>query len=189
MRRALTIAAVLLLTGCGATDPGGRVSTGAAALRGFSIEVDQAVAARVPAVRLRTCAAWGCHEQEVTLAISGPTVAAPCPRDAAKDTACGVRRLPGPGPGYGYAPVPALTFEAVTVTVSTPPGAPLPIAGELRVQPYPVCPGDPGPARAGESRAEVGESPARAAGEAGCAGATPQAGLRVAADGTVSQSR
>jgi hypothetical protein len=150
-------------------------------LRGFGVAVDEAVAGRVPVVQLRTCGAWGCHEQDVPLSISGPTSAASCasrsdaPPDAA---ACGVQHLPGPGPGFGYAPVPGLTFDPVTVLVTTPPGAPLPISAEVRVQPYAVCPGGGGPEQG--SPATAGPT---------CAGATPQAELRIAADGTVSQSR
>jgi hypothetical protein len=233
--RSLLAAVVLLAlggcaTGAGGSDGSGDEGSGAAALRGFGVEVDQAVAPQVPVVHLKTCGSWGCHEQDVPLHISGPTSAMPCPSDtAAPDAACGVAQLAGPGPGYGYAPVPALTFDEVTVTVSTPSGAPLRINAEVRVRPTVVCPDRPGkpgggaepaggaepgepagaavpgePAGAavpGEPAGAVPGEPGGAAmsGEPGgaaapgagttCPGGTPQARLRIAADGTVSQSR
>jgi hypothetical protein len=143
---------------------------GAAPLRGFGVDVDQAIAPRVPVVHLRTCGSWGCQEQDVALLIAGPTSAVPCPSvSVAADTACGVAHLPGPRPGYGYAPVPELTMEQVTVTVTTPVGAPLRVSAELAVDPFAICPGG-----------------------AGCAvpsAAVPQAQLRITADRTVIQSR
>lgn len=150
--------AALTLGGCAVSGPERGVPE-AAALRGFGVEVDQAIAPRVPLIRVRTCGGWGCHEQDVPLHISGPVSALPCPTDAGPDTACGAVQLPGPGPGYGYAPVPGLTLDEVTVTVTTPAGAPLRISGEVVVRPVAVD------------------------------GTVPQAGLRIAADGTVSQSR
>src|SRR5262245_5732029 len=88
-----------------------------APLRGFGIDVDAGVAARVPTVHLKTCGSWGCHDQDVTILISGSAGAAPCGSGPAAraDTACAVYNLPSPGPGYGYAPVPPLTFDPVTV--------------------------------------------------------------------------
>jgi len=127
--------AVLLLGGCAASGP---ESAGPAPLRGFGVDVDQAIAPRVPLIRVRTCGTWGCHEQDVPLHISGPTSAGPCPTAAAPDTACGVAQLPGPGPGFGYAPVPELTMDEVTVTVTTPAGAPLRISAEVVVRPAAV---------------------------------------------------
>jgi hypothetical protein len=176
-------AVVLTLGGCTA-GPGGE-SSGAAPLRGFSVEVDQAVAPQVPTVHLKTCGSWGCHEQDVPLNISGPTSAMPCPPgsaapgSAAPDSACGVAHLAGPGPGYGYAPVPALTFDQVIVTVTTPSGAPFPVRAEVLVRPTAVCPHDPGPPG----------GPAPSIARPTCDGATPQARLRISADGAVSQSR
>ena len=119
--------AALALGGCVASCADGAepgiAGGGAAPLRGFGVDVDQAIAPRVPVVHLRTCGSWGCREQDVTLLISGPTSAMPCPSEpAAADTACGVVQLPGPGPGYGYVPVPELTMDQVTVTVTTPAG-------------------------------------------------------------------
>lgn len=160
-------AALLLVTvaGCaGAESVGG--STGAAALRGFGVEVEQAVAPRVPSVHLRTCGSWGCHEQDVPLMVSGPMSALPCPTGAAPDTACSAVRLPGPGPGFGYAPVPPLTLDPVTVTVTTPDKAKFKINAEVRVTPVAVCDAAPCPSGTG----------------------TPQAKLQIAADGTVRQS-
>lgn len=187
VRVLLTAMLVLTLGGCAADrvgDPGG-MAAGPAPLRGFGVEVDEAVAPRVPMVHVRVCGDWGCHEQEVPLHISGPVSAMPCPTGAADaDSACGVAQLPGPGPGYGYAPVPQLTVDPVTVTVSTPAGAPLAITAELRVRPSIVCPGDP--RRRGSSPAATA---AGAAATAACVGGAPQAGLRIAADGTVSPSR
>jgi hypothetical protein len=156
---------LVTLAGCGSAEPE-RESTGAAALRGFAVEVEQAVAPQVPSVHLRTCGPWGCHEQDVTLLISGPMSALPCPADAAADTACSAVRLPGPGPGFGYAPVPSLTMDAVTVTVTTPDRAKFPINAEVRVTPVAVCDAAPCPDGTG----------------------TPQAKLLIAADGTVRQS-
>ncbi|MET7423413.1 hypothetical protein [Dactylosporangium sp. NPDC005555] len=160
----------LLLAGCSVVSPGTteQGSMGAEPLRGFSVAVDEAVAARVPMVHLRVCGGWGCHEQDVPLMISGPTSAAPCatgPSGAAGDV-CGVVHLPGAGPGYGYAPVPQLTADPVTVTVTTPPGAPMAISAELRVTAPLVC---------RDQRASA------------CADGVPQANLRIAADGTVGQ--
>jgi hypothetical protein len=138
------------------------------------------VAPQVPMVRLKTCGSCGCHEQDAPLLVSGPTSTMPCPSgSAAPDAACGVAHLLGPGPGYGYAPVPALTLDPVTVTVTTPPGAPCPINAEVPVRPSAVCPhhaGQPGNAAAPSTRTT-------------CPGATPQAQLRIAADGSVSQTR
>ncbi|MFF5229194.1 hypothetical protein [Dactylosporangium sp. NPDC000521] len=166
----MALLVVGLLGGCadgpGAGEGGG--GGGAALLRGFSVQVDEAVAAKVPAVHLKVCGDWGCHEQDVTLLISGPTSAAPCRSGDGAADVCGVVRLPGPGPGYGYAPVPQLTPDPVTVTVTTPPGAPLAIAAELTVRAPVVCQGRP-------------------AREEGCADGVPQATLRIAADATVSQ--
>ncbi len=187
----LTATLVFALGGCGAVDgvgdPGG-MAGGPAPLRGFGVEVDEAVAPRVPLVHVRVCGAWGCHEQEVPLHISGPVSAMPCQSaSAAADSVCGVAQLPGPGPGYGYAPVPQLTADPVTVTVSTPPGAPLTIAAELQVRPSIVCPG--GSSRRGGTPAAGATGEGAAGAAATCAGGAPQAGLRIAADGTVSQSR
>ena len=172
---------VCALGGCAAPDaaraPDGMVG-GPAPMRGFGVEVEEAVAPRVPLVHVRVCGDWGCHDQDVPLHISGPVSAMPCPSGpAASDSVCGVAQLPGPGPGYGYAPVPQLTADPVTVTVTTPPGAPLAITAELQVRPSVVCPG-------GAPRSS-GAPPA----DTGCAGGAPQAGLHIAADGTVSQSR
>ena len=178
MRILLTAAAILLLTGCGATHGRGGAVGGGAPLRGFGIDVDRAVSDRIPALHVRTCGTWGCHDQDVPLAISGPTRALPC-TGAAPEAACGVERLPGVGPGYGYAPVPGLTLEPVTVTVRTPPGAPLTVDAELRVRPHLVCPGDG--SRAGGGRTGGAEP--------SCAGGAAQAQLRVTADATVIQSR
>lgn len=166
----VTVVAVLALGGCGAGE-GGRQSNGAAPLRGFGIDVDQAVSGRLPQVHLKICGQWGCAEQEVPLSIAGPTSAAPCPGESTGPdaVACGPVQLPGPGPGYGYASVPQLTLDPVTVTVTTPPGAPLAITAEVKVLPRLVCP-DPGAA------------------SSTCAGGAPQARLRIAADGTVSQT-
>jgi hypothetical protein len=170
---------MVTLAGCGAAGPGSARS-GAAVLRGFGVEVEQVVAPRVPLVHLRTCGAWGCHEQDVPLMIAGPTSAMPCPSEAgaAPGAACGVAHLRGPGPGYGYAPVPALTMDPVTVTVTTPADAPFPIKTEVLVRPSAVCPYDAGRPK------DTAPSPRTA-----CPGATPQAGLRIAADGSVSQFR
>ena len=172
MKRLLLAVLLLALGGCGSTAGDGGQSTGAAPLRGFGIDVDQAVSARLPQVHLKVCGGWGCAEQDVPLSIAGPTSAAPCPGPSTGPdaVACGPVQLPGPGPGYGYAPVPQLTLDPVTVTVTTPPGAPLAIAAEVRVRPRLVCP-NPG--------AEGGSS---------CAGGAPQARLRIAPDGTVSQT-
>jgi hypothetical protein len=157
---------------------------GAAALRGFGIEVDEAVAARVPLLHVRVCGGWGCHEQDVPLHISGPVSAGPCPATPTDPgAACGVVHLPGPGPGYGYLPVAQLTADPVTVTVTTPPGAPLAVSAQLQVRPTIVCPG--GLSGAADDRTDRSARPPGA----GCAGGAPQAGLRVAADGTVTQSR
>ncbi len=177
--RALVIAVVLVtLGGCAAGSQG--QSSGAAVLRGFGVEVDQAIAPRVPMVHLKTCGSWGCHEQDVPLHIAGPTSAMPCPSGpAAPDANCGMANLAGPGPGYGYAPVPALTFDEVTVTVTTPSGAPFPISAETSVRPRAVCPQDPG--RPGTAAASSADPT--------CPSATPQAQLRIAAAGTVTQSR
>jgi hypothetical protein len=181
----LLVSGLAGLAGCAAHDgvgsPGG-IAGGPAPLRGFGVEVDEAVAPRVPQVHVRVCGDWGCHDQDVPLHISGPVSAMPCPSDpAAPDTACGVAQLAGPGPGYGYAPVPGLTTDPVTVTVTTPPGAPLAINAELRVHPSVVCPG--GPAAGGRATGTAGGT------APSCAGGAPQAGLRIGADGTVSQSR
>ncbi|RSM68223.1 hypothetical protein DMB66_13660 [Actinoplanes sp. ATCC 53533] len=166
--------AAMALGGCVGSGPDGAgpdtAGAGAAPLRGFGVDVDQAIAPRVPVVHLRTCGSWGCHEQDVTLVIAGPTSAVPCPSaSAAADTACGVAHLPGPGPGFGYAPVPELTLEQVTVTVTTPAGAPLRVRADLAVRPFAVCP-------------ESASCPPSSA-------AVPQARLRITADGTVIQSR
>jgi hypothetical protein len=202
MRSLLAAVVLLALSGCatgsGGSDGSGDEGSGAAALRGFGVEVDQAVAPQVPVVHLKTCGSWGCHEQDVPLHVSGPTSAMPCPSDtAAPDAACGVAQLAGPGPGYGYAPVPALTFDEVTVTVSTPSSAPLRINAEVRVRPTVVCPDRPG--KPGGAAAPGEPAGATVPGEPGgaavpgagttCPGGTPQARLRIAADGTVSQSR
>ena len=174
----LRLLLVFALAGC--AGPGGPAAPdgmggGPAPLRGFGVEVDEAVAPRVPLLHVQVCGGWGCHEQDVPLHISGPVSAMPCPSGPENAAAaCGVAQLPGPGPGYGYVPVPQLTEEPVTVTVSTPPGAALAITARLEVRPSVVCPG-------GGSAPPVGAS--------GCAGGAPQAGLRIAADGTVSQSR
>lgn len=161
--------AAMALGGCVASGAGPDTEgAGAAPLRGFGVDVDQAIAPRVPVVHLRTCGSWGCHEQEVTVTIAGPTSAMPCPA-AAADTACGVAHLPGPGPGHGYAPVPGLTMDQVTVTVTTPAGAPLRISAEVAVRPFAVC---PDVASCLPSSVPV-----------------PQARLRITADGTVIQSR
>lgn len=174
MKGILLVMMALAAGACAAERSDGREATGAAPLRGFAVSVDQEVSARVPAVHLKVCGAWGCAEQEVPLAIAGPTSSAPCPTAAGAPAgpdavACGSVHLPGPGPGYGYAPVPQLTADPVTVTVTTPPGAAFPIRADVRVQPRLVCPG-------------AGADPAT------CAGAAPQARLQIAADGTVSQS-
>jgi hypothetical protein len=173
------VVAVLALGGCGLTDSGGGPSgggdmAGAALMRGFSVEVDEAISDRVPLVHLKTCGAWGCHEQDVPLAVSGPMRTGPCPSgpdgqgdapaDSPADSACGAEVLPGPGPGHGYAPVPDLTGDPVTVTVSTPSGAPFPIAAEVRVEPRLVCSGSA---------------------DSTCSAGTPQARLRIAPDATV----
>jgi hypothetical protein len=163
------------LSGCAGAAPGGVSRTGPAPLRGFGVDVDTAVAPRIPTVHLQTCGPWGCHEQDVALLISGPTSAAPCPTGPTtpEGSTCGPVQLPGPGPGYGYAPVPPLTFDPVTVTVTTPTGAALPVNARITVRPAAVCPG---------------RGPAEASGT-DCPDATPQAQLRIGADGTVSQSR
>jgi hypothetical protein len=170
------VAVMGALSGCGGRESASGESLGSAPLRGFGVQVDQAVSAKVPVVHLKTCGPWGCHEQDVPLSISGPTSAAPCGTGSqSADAACGVVQLPGPGPGYGYAPVPGLTQEPATVTVTTPRGAPLRVEARLQVRPRLVCPGpaeDAGPDRPAGS----------------CAGSAPQAQLRIAADGTVSQS-
>jgi hypothetical protein len=158
VKRLIIAVLVLSLGACGTqAEPGNQ--GGAAALRGFGIDVDQAISARLPAIHLKTCGTWGCDEQDVTLAIAGPTSAAPC--GGTPDVACGNVHLPGPGPGYGYAPIPELTADPVTVTVTTPADAPLRIDAEVRVQPHEICSDT----------------------------CVPQATLRIAADGTVSQSR
>jgi hypothetical protein len=179
----LAVAASVLLgsvlSGC-TPQPGGAadVAPGSAALRGFGLEVDQAVAPQVPLVHLRTCGRWGCHDQDVPISLAGGTTTLPCPSTAAPDVACGIARVPGPGPGFGYAPVPPLTFDPVTVTVTTPPGAAFPIDAEVTVQPFAVCPDQRGH--------DAGSTPeARPT----CPDGTPQAHLRIAADATVSQSR
>lgn len=175
----LTVVVVFALGGCATTGSGGE-SMGAAPLRGFGVDVDAAIAAQVPTLHLKTCGSWGCHEQDVPLLVSGPTSAMPCPSGPApSDVACGIVHLPGSGPGYGYAPVPALTLEPVTVTVTTPPGAAFRVNADVRVRPTAVCPGEPG-RPPGVAAPKPGTS---------CAGAAPQARLRIAADGTVSQSR
>lgn len=166
--------AAMALGGCVVSGADGTgpdtAGVGAAPLRGFGVEVDQAIAPRVPVVHMRTCGSWGCREQDVTLLIAGPTSAMACPSaPAAANTACGMAHLPGPGPGYGYAPVPELTLDQVTVTVTTPAGAPLLISAELAVRPFAVCPDG-----------------------ASCtapSAAVPQAQLRITADRTVIQSR
>lgn len=163
----------LALGGCAAESEGGA----AAPLRGFGIEVDAAVAPRVPTVHLTTCGSWGCHEQDVPLHVSGPTSALPCPSSSGPDAACGVVRRSGSGHGFGYAPIPKLTLDPVTVTVTTPTGAPFPITAELSVRPRAVCPGGPGESAEGND------------GPTDCANAVPQAKLRITADGTVEQSR
>jgi hypothetical protein len=172
MRRLLMVALLLSVAGCARAGSDTGQSGGSAPLRGFGIDVDQAVSARVPTVHLKICGGWGCAEQDVALSISGPTSAAPCASTSGEPqaAACGVVHLPGPGPGFGYASVPGLTVDPVTVTVTTPRGVDPHIDQEVRVQPHLVCP-------------DVGNR------SASCAGGAPQAQLRIAADGIVSQSR
>jgi hypothetical protein len=173
VRTLTAVVVVLMVSGCAGQRAGGGGGRASAPLRGFGVRVDQAVSDRLPMVHLRTCGAWGCHEQDVPLSISGPTSAAPCGTGTRSvDSACGPVQLPGPGPGYGYAPVPGLTEEAVTVTVTTPRGAPLRLDARVRVQPHLVCP----------AGVPTGTQPSP------CAGGAPQAQLRIAADGTVHQS-
>jgi hypothetical protein len=160
VKRLIIVVLLLFVSACGARTQSGNQS-GAAALRGFGIDVDQAISARLPAVHLKTCGSWGCNEQDVPLSIAGPTSAAACP--GSPDVACSDVHLPGPGPGYGYAAIPELTADPVTVTVSTPPSAPLRIDAEVRVQPHEIC--------------------------TNAQSCVPQATLRIAADGSVSQSR
>ncbi|MBM0207169.1 hypothetical protein JNW90_32365 [Micromonospora sp. STR1s_5] len=138
MKRLLVIVMLLLMsTGCGARTTEVGQSTGAAPLRGFGIGVDQAISAQVLTVHLKICGEWGCAERKVPLSIAGPTSAAPCggQSDGPDAVACGPVHLPGSGPGVGYAAVPELTADPVTVTVTTPSGAPLPISAEVQVQP------------------------------------------------------
>jgi hypothetical protein len=172
MRRLLIVALLLSVGGCAGVGSEDGQAGGPAPLRGFGIDVDQAVSARLPTVHLKTCGEWGCAEQDVALSISGPTSMAPCasPSGGPDAAACGPVHLPGPGPGFGYAPVPGLTVDPVIVTVTTPRGAALHINAEVRVQPHLVCPEE-------RTRSTT------------CAGGAPQAQLRIAADGTVSQSR
>lgn len=171
MRHFLAALVLLTVVGCSPSRPEGGQSDGSAVLRGFGIAVDEAVSARIAAVHLKVCGPWGCAEQDVPLSISGPTSSAPCPTAprGADSVACGPVHLTGPGPGYGYAPVPQLTADPVVVTVTTPPGAALPIRAEVRIQPKLVCP-------------EAGADPAS------CPGGVPQARISIAADGTVTGS-
>lgn len=138
----LVVCGMLGATVFGCTAFGQQPETGEPApLRGFGVDVVQAVSDRVPLVRVRTCGRWGCDEQDVELHISGPVSPMPCetPEDESDTRApCGVQQLDGPGPGYGYVSVPELTSEPVTVTVTTPAGAEFPIDTELRVRPRQV---------------------------------------------------
>jgi hypothetical protein len=159
------VALLLTVTACTAADHQG---TGSAPLRGFSIDVDQAISDRLPTVHLKTCGTWGCTEQDVPLSIAGPTSAAPCASpSAAPAAACGLVNLPGPGPGFGYAPVPRLTAASVTVTLTTPPGAPLPLTAHLQVHPALICPDNTATR---------------------CPDGVPQAHLHLAADNTLTQT-
>jgi hypothetical protein len=149
------------LLGCTAFGSPPEADSGAAPLRGFGVDVVQAVSDRVPLVHVKTCGDWGCDEQDVELHISGPVSPLPCetPEGGSKDdAACGIQQLDGPGPGYGYLSVPKLTTAPVTVTVTTPAGAEFPIHDSVRVRPRSVD-------------------------------GVAQANLRIDADGRVTQSR
>ncbi|MCE7009717.1 hypothetical protein LWC34_43950 [Kibdelosporangium philippinense] len=152
------------LTGCGTTLQGAGMPCGGAALRkGISLDIDPAYAPKVGSARLTACWNSSCHDKRLELYPSTSASAQPCP-STGPDTACGAR-LEQTGGKNSFADLPELPAGPVEVTLRLidPAGAEIG-APRLMITPKVSYPSGPD-----------------------CGGGTPQGGVLVSPDGTVSE--
>lgn len=159
---ALVLAAVSALTACGADLGAGTACSGAAVRKGISVDIDPAFAGKVGDATLTSCWDGVCGDTMMNLMASSTSSPLPC-SGTGPDAVCGAAAVPTGGKG-GFADLPKLTGSATEVTLKLldPSGAQI-SAQTLVVTPKVVYPGGPE-----------------------CGGGTPQGGLLVSPDGTVS---
>jgi hypothetical protein len=161
---AIVLTAITTLTACGSgIGPGaGRDCSGAALRKGISLDIDPAYAPKIGDATLTSC--WGgvCKDTPMHLVPSSTSSALPCPTTG-PDTACGAAAV-RTGGKHGFADLPdmAATSSEITLKLLDPSGA------ELRTQSLTVTPKVSYP------------------GGPECGGATPQGGLLISPDGTLS---
>jgi hypothetical protein len=162
---AIVLAAITTLTACGTGigSGAGMQCSGAALAKGITLDIDPAFAPQVGDATLTSC--WGgvCKDSPMHLMPSSTSSALPC-TGTKPESACGAAAVPTGGK-HGFASLVDLdaTPSEITLKLLDPSGA------ELRTQSLTVTPKVlmPGPPE--------------------CGGATPQGGLLVSPDGTLSQ--
>ncbi|MBP2330856.1 hypothetical protein JOF56_011241 [Kibdelosporangium banguiense] len=164
---AIVLTAITTLTACGggAGSPGGIPCPGLAVRKGISLDIDPMYAPQVGSATLMSC--WGgvCTDSPMDLMPASKPSALPC-TGTGPDAACGAAAVPTGGKS-GFADLPSLaaTPGEITLKLLDAGGA------ELRTQSLMVTP---------EIKYPTGPE---------CGGGTPQAGLQVAPDGTLSERR
>jgi hypothetical protein len=162
---AIVLAAITTLTACGSGigSGGGIACPGSAIRKGISLDIDPAYAPKVGSATLTSC--WGgvCTDSPMDLMPSSTSSALPC-TGTGPDAVCGAAAVPTGGKN-GFADLPDLPAEPgeVTLTLLDPGGA------QVRAQSLVITP-----------KIAYPHGPE-------CGGGTPQTGLRVSADGTLSE--
>jgi hypothetical protein len=136
---------------------------GAGVRKGISVDIDPAFAGKVGEATLTSC--WGGTCADIPLDLMPSSASSPLPCTATgPDAVCGAAAVPTGGK-HGFADLPALTGSAgeVTLELLDPAGARI-SRQTLAVTPKVVYPDGPE-----------------------CGGGTPQGGLLVSADGTVTE--
>ncbi|MET0133179.1 MAG: hypothetical protein ABW215_06255 [Kibdelosporangium sp.] len=169
LRTTLAAAALATLAACGASPgaPDELTCSNIGLRKGISLDIDPAYAAKVDKATLKTCWENTCRDSALALYPSSRTSAAPC-TGTDPNSACAAYSVPTGGKN-GFAELmdlPAAPVDA-TLTLIDAAGAPVaaPASGRtLRITPEVGYPDGPE-----------------------CGGGTPQTGLIVSADGTVSE--
>jgi hypothetical protein len=157
----VVLAATGTLTACGID--AGRECSGAAVRKGISLDIDAVFAPKVADATLTSC--WGgtCTDTRMHVMQSSASSPLPC-TGTGPDAVCGAAAVPT-GEKNGFADLPAMTDTPGEVTLRLVDSAGVQISAQaLVVTPKVRYPGGPE-----------------------CGGGTPQGGLTVSADGTVTE--
>ncbi len=165
LKAVLAVVAVTTLAACadkGAAGPA-QVCTDIGTPVGVSVDIDTALAEKAEAATLKVCWDGACQNSAVVLTPSSAAVPGPC-TETSPDAACGAHVVPTGGKN-GFATIPDLPAKPVDATLSLTNMAGTSVLEKtLRITPKELRPNGPD-----------------------CPGGGPQTGLRVSADGTMTE--